>query len=136
MHPSMGAVEKMLYLVTKLKLMKRHNTIVPTEQQSLEALEQLRDASTNMGQLRQNLTHLRDAGFTLLPESRRLKVQPVLREKLNDPYHVVPSFQLCGDWLRQAGFEHNQYVRIITLHQLLIICPEQTLPQSGKLRSV
>jgi len=116
--------------------MKQNNTILPTEQQSLEALDRLRDALTNMGQLRQNLTHLRDSGFTLLPESRRLKVQPVFREKMNDPYHRVPSLQLCGDWLRQVGFEHNHYVRIITLNQLLIICPEQTLAHPGKLRSV
>ncbi|HEX5153993.1 MAG TPA: SymE family type I addiction module toxin [Parafilimonas sp.] len=116
--------------------MKQINSIAPTEQQSLEALEQLRDALTNMGHLRQNLTNLRDNGFTLLPENRRLKIQPVLREKQSDPFHIVPSLQLCGDWLKQAGFEHNQYVRIITLDQLLIICPELTLPRPGKLRSV
>ena len=115
--------------------MKQFNNIVPTEQQSLEALEQLRNALTNMGQLRQNLANLRESGFTLLPESRRLKVQPVPREKLSDPYHIVPSLQLCGDWLSVAGFEYNQYVRIISLNQLLIICPE-TLSQHGKLRSV
>jgi len=114
--------------------MKQYSTIIPTEQQSLEALEQLRDALGNMGQLRQNLNQLREGGFTLLPESRRLKVQPVPREKLSDPYHVVPSLQLCGDWLRQTGFEYNCHVRIITLHQLLIICPEKILPQPGKLR--
>jgi len=109
--------------------------MVPVEQQSLEALEQLREALTNMGQLRQNLANLRDAGFALLPESRRLKVQPVLREKQSDPYHSVPSLQLCGDWLRQAGFEHSQYVRIISLNQLLIICPE-THSLQRKLRSI
>src|SRR5690242_8525945 len=115
---------------------KLTSTIVPTEQQSLEALDQLRDALTNMGQLRQNLTSLRNGGFTLLPESRRLKVQPVFREKQSDPYHHVPSLQLCGDWLQHAGFEYNQYVRIITLNQLLIICPEQTSSQPGKLKSI
>jgi len=114
--------------------MKQNNTIVPTEQQSLEALEQLRDALGNMGQLRQNLNQIREGGFTLLPESRRLKVQPVPREKLSDPFHVVPCLHLCGDWLRQTGFEYNNHVRIITLHQLLIICPEEILPQPGKLR--
>ncbi len=135
MHPYLGAVENLLYLVTNYNRMKQFNTIVPTEQQSLEALEQLREALTNMGQLRQHLTNLRNGGFTLLPESRRLKVQPVLREKQSDPYHIVPSLQLCGDWLSQAGFEYNQYVRIITLNQLLIICPE-TAPLHGKLRSI
>jgi len=115
--------------------MKQFNTIVPTEQQSLEALDQLREALTNMGQLRQNLANLRTGGFTLLPESRRLKVQPILREKQSDPYHNVPSLQLCGEWLRQAGFEYNEYVRIITLNQLLIICPE-TSPLHSKLRSI
>ncbi len=115
--------------------MKQFNNIIPTEQQSLEALDKLRDALTNMGQLRQNLANLRENGFTLLPESRRLKVQPVPREKLSDPFHIVPSLQLCGDWLSVAGFEYNQYVRIISLNQLLIICPD-TLAQHGKLRSV
>ena len=40
--------------------MKQFNTIARTEEQSREALEQLREALTNMGQLRQNLTNLRD----------------------------------------------------------------------------
>lgn len=115
--------------------MKQIPTIVPTEQQSLEALEQLQEALTNMGQLRQNLTNLRNGGFTLLPESRRLKVLPVYRKKQSDPYYTVPSLQLSGEWLRQAGFEYNQQVRIITLNQLLIICPETSLLQ-GRLRSV
>ena len=115
--------------------MKHIPANLPTEQQSLEALEQLRNALTNMGQLRQNLANLRDGGFTLLPESRRLKVQPHFREIQGNPYYNVPSLKLCGEWLRQAGFEHDQHVRIITLNQLLIICPE-TLPRLGKLKSV
>ncbi|HEX7845884.1 MAG TPA: SymE family type I addiction module toxin [Chitinophagaceae bacterium] len=115
--------------------MKQFNTIVPTEQQSLEALDQLREALANMGQLRQSLTNLRTAGFTLLPESRRLKVQPVFREKPDDLYYNIPSIQLCGEWLKNAGFDYSQYVRVIALNQLLIICPEATALH-GRLKSV
>ncbi len=117
--------------------MKLHSlsskAIIPIETHSTEAAEQLQVALANMEQLRNNLGHLRSGGFTLLPESRRLKVQPIHRERDNDPYYVVPSLQLCGSWLQKTGFESNQHARIITLHQLLVICPEEILPVSGKL---
>lgn len=102
-----------------------------TEQQSLNALTHLREALTNMGQLRQSLNTLREGGFVLMPDSRRIKVMPEVREKFTDPYHTVPVIRLCGDWLHKAGFVYNEHVRIITLHQLLIICPEEALPQAG-----
>jgi hypothetical protein len=118
--------------------MKQHKTtptpVVPTEQQCLDDLTHLQEALGNMGQLRQSLHSLRDNGFAMMPESRRLKVQPEFRETFSKPQQIVPVIRLCGNWLQQAGFDYNSHVRIITLHQLLIVCPEKIELQPGKLR--
>jgi hypothetical protein len=119
--------------------MKHNNIIVekivPTEQQSLEALQNLTETLSNMGQLRQSLTILQHSGFTLLPESRRLKIQPLYREREDDPHHTVPGLHLSGEWLKQAGFNHHRHARIISLHELLIICPEESSQPFGVLKT-
>lgn len=99
----------------------------PTEQQTLQALEQLKQALNIVEQLRQHLDLMRGSGFSLLPQSRRLKIQPLYRETFEEPYHIASCLHLAGDWLQACGFKHGHHARVITLHQLLIICPE-TLP--------
>ncbi|HEY4149373.1 MAG TPA: hypothetical protein VGM41_10605 [Chitinophagaceae bacterium] len=62
----------------------------PTEQQSLDAIEQLKDTLTDMAKLRRSLRSLQEGGFHLMPDTRRLKVQPVFRETRQTP---IASFQ-------------------------------------------
>lgn len=107
-----------------------------TEQQSLNEMNNIKEVFNHTSQLQLALTRLRQNGFALLPESRRLKIQPVIREKLYEPQHTIPAINLCGDWLQQAGFEYNRYVRIIPLYELLIICPGENGQQTGKLKPV
>lgn len=97
---------------------------MPAEQQTIQALEQLKQLLTHMDVLRQNLSAL-DNSFMRLPQSRRLKISPLHRENQSDPYHIVPHLHLCGDWLQETGFECYNHVRIITLQRLLLIFPEQ-----------
>jgi hypothetical protein len=108
----------------------------PTEQQSLDAIEQLKDTLTDMAKLRRSLRSLQEGGFRLMPDTRRLKVQPVFRETQADPYNFHPGIDLCGRWLSNAGFECEQHVNVIALHRLLIIFPENALPEPGRLRKL
>jgi hypothetical protein len=114
--------------------------IVPTEQRSINALEYLREALGYMAQLRGSLSSLQKAGFVLMPESRTLKIQAEIREKTINYQHIqrhaVPSIKLAGKWLENAGFKCNQQVRVIALDQLLIICPEESQKQYGKVRKI
>ena len=105
--------------------------IVPSEQQSLEALQNLTETLADMGRFRQSLTILQHSGFTLLPDSRRLRIQPLYRERVDDPHHTVPGLHLSGKWLYEAGFNYPQHARIISLPELLIICPEQSSQPFG-----
>lgn len=108
-----------------MKQQKTTPTPEPTEQKCLNALVHLQEALGNMGQLRQSLHSLRDNGFALLPESRRVKVQPEYRDPITKPEYIVPVIRISGEWLKQVGFDCHAHVRIIALNQLLIICPEQ-----------
>lgn len=76
--------------------------------------------------IKQHLAFFKEENIFHLPFTRRLKVQPVVRETDYDPYHTIPSFALCGEWLKNAGFTENGHVRIITLKELLVIFPEAT----------
>ena len=84
--------------------------------------------------IKKNLTSFKEESIFHLPFTRRLKVQPIVRETDYDLHHTVPSFTLCGEWLKNAGFTENRHVRIIALNELLIIFPEATpLKNSNRL---
>jgi hypothetical protein len=74
--------------------------------------------------LKQSIGLFQQEAVFFLPFTRRLKVQPLPREIQGNPYNTVPSFTLCGNWLKHSGFAGNSHVRIITLKELLIIFPE------------
>lgn len=67
-----------------------------------------------------------------LPFTRRLKLQPLIRESQSDPFHRVPGLTLCGEWLKSAGFKENTHVRILSLRELLVIFPEAVPPQKPR----
>ena len=77
--------------------------------------------------IKQSLDHFKEQSIFSLPFTRRLKLQPLPRETFDDPYRTVPTFTLCGGWLKHLGFEENRHVRIITLKELLVIFPEAPL---------
>lgn len=109
-------------------------TTIDLEQHSLNSLGCLQEALTNMnGQLRHNLDQLKKGYFVPLPGSHRLQVQPLHCGKPGDAQQDSLQIRLTGDWLRKAGFETRQQVRVISLHQLLVICPEESLAQEGKI---
>jgi hypothetical protein len=94
-------------------------------QEAVKAMTHLKNTFMNMSHLRESLGMLREDEFRQLPDSRRLKIQRHFRERINDPHHVTPILTLCGDWLKQAGFECHQHVRIISLQHMIIISPEK-----------
>ena len=106
----------------------------PTEQQSLDSIEQLKNTLANMAKLRRSLNVLQEGGFHLMPDTRRLKIQPVYRKTVDNPYKTLPGITLCGRWLNYAGFQSEQHVNVITLRGLIIIFPENDQPEPGKLR--
>lgn len=54
------------------------------------------------------------------PDVRSLKIQPKIRVNRYSN-KSVPEIKLCGDWLRNAGFDINERVLVTTMPYLLII---------------
>lgn len=79
----------------------------------------------DMLQLQQSLLLLENETLALLPASRRIKIQPLIRERENDPHHMVPGLNLNGEWLMKSGFNYHQHARIIPIAGMLVICPEK-----------
>jgi hypothetical protein len=79
----------------------------------------------DMLQLQQSLLLLENENLSQLPASRRLKIQPLYRERDYDQYNQVPGINLSGKWLMDSGFHYHQHARIIPMNGLLVICPEK-----------
>ena len=108
--------------------------IISSDEQTANALEFLKEALDNMAQLRGSLTSLQQTGFTLIPESRTIKIhRDIQTNSTKKIEYVIPTMRLAGKWLEAAGFKPDTFVRVITLDQLLIICPEEPPKQTGKL---
>src|SRR5438552_821764 len=107
---------------------------IPPEQQFLDSIEQVKNTLTNMAKLRRSLNVLQEGGFHLMPDTRRLKIQPIFRQTRDNPYNTLPGITLCGRWLNYAGFQSEQHVNVITLRGHIIIFPESEQPEPGKLR--
>ncbi len=103
---------------------------------SIELPEQVKDALTNMAQLHESLINLRKAGFAQMPETRSLKIIAQSRESQSKPFNFIPEITLKGNWLEEAGFECEQRVRVITMHQMLVICPEAPAVVGKKKRRI
>ncbi|NJM26352.1 MAG: type I toxin-antitoxin system SymE family toxin [Bacteroidia bacterium] len=57
------------------------------------------------------------------PETRSLKVQP--KTRINKySQKDVPEIKLCGEWLKQLGFEHGTRVSVTLMRELIIIRPD------------
>lgn len=58
------------------------------------------------------------------PEVRSLKIQP--KRRVNKYSHKdVPEIKLCGDWLRELGFQMGERVTVTSMSNLLIIRPTE-----------
>lgn len=79
----------------------------------------------DMLQLQQSLVLLENESLSSLPACRRLKIQPLFREREYDQYNQVPGINLSGKWLLDSGFHSHRHARIIPMEGLLVICPEK-----------
>jgi hypothetical protein len=79
----------------------------------------------DMLQLQQSLLLLENESLSKLPASRRLKIQPLIRERDYDCYNQVPGINLSGKWLMDSGFHYHRHARIIPMEGLLVICTEK-----------
>jgi hypothetical protein len=80
---------------------------------------------TDIIRLQQSLQLLENESLASLPSSRRLKIQPLMREREDDIHHLVPGLNLNGEWLMRSGFIYHQHARIIPIEGMLVICPEK-----------
>lgn len=55
------------------------------------------------------------------PEVRYLKLHPFYRQTGSAVNRIVPTLKLCGCWLRDAGFNPDEYVSVTIMNGLLII---------------
>ncbi len=60
--------------------------------------------------------------LTKRPNVRSLKIQPKFRSNKYSQKEV-PEIKLCGEWLKQFGFEHGERVTVTSMENLLIIRP-------------
>jgi hypothetical protein len=105
--------------------MPQTKAAVLQEQKLKDALGQLDITLTNMGDLRKSLAGLKKEEFSLLPDTRMLKVHTHLRTNGRKPTIACPEIILRGNWLEKAGFNYDdQWVHVITMNELIIITPE------------
>lgn len=109
-----------------------HPAVPTPEQQALDALHHFKEVLTDMGELRESLELLQRAGFSQTPNCRSLKIQQQIRDNSVFPARCVPSLTLTGNWLYNAGFDYEQRVQVITMKNLIIICPDSKV--GGKTR--
>ncbi len=58
------------------------------------------------------------------PEVRSLKIQP--KRRFNKYSHKdVPEIKLCGDWLKDLGFQMGERVVVTSMPSLLLIRPTE-----------
>lgn len=99
--------------------------------------------------LRPVLSHFRDHEFVGVPKVRKLTVHEQMRTKwvtderhealskleLDDPCEQMwalgerhktsfSNIKLIGRWLEKSGFKAGEYMQVLALNGLLIICPE------------
>lgn len=55
------------------------------------------------------------------PAVRYLKLHPFYRQTGISANRIVPGLKLCGCWLRDAGFNPDEYVSVTIMNGLLII---------------
>jgi len=85
---------------------------------------ELRDHLIRMGEICERLSAMQPDKLKYLPRCRRIWVSAICNEPLRDPEQRLPAFKLSGKWLDETGFHPDQYVQVVTLNNLLVICPE------------
>ena len=89
-----------------------------------ELKDQLHITFTGMDDLRRSLARLTKEDFSLLPNTRMLKVHTHLRTNGRKPTTACPEIILRGNWLQKAGFHHDDlWVHVITMDSMIIITP-------------
>jgi len=107
---------------------------IPSGLQTPEDADRLKNILIKMAHMRQVLGEMHEEGFHLIPNSRRLKIQSVSRNVESGLPSIAPSIHLSGWWLQKTGFECYEHVYIINLPRLIIICPENLLPEPRRLK--
>jgi hypothetical protein len=106
-------------------IMKQQQTIADPQAAPAMSSSIVEKVIADMMQLQQSLLMLEKEGLSLLPSTRRLKIQPLIRERDHDPFHTVPGLNLNGKWLMDSGFNYHEHARIIPMAGMLVICPEK-----------
>ena len=100
------------------------DTTQPHDEETALTLE-LRDNLIRMGEICERLSAIQPDKLKYLPRCRRIWVSAICNEPLRDPEQRLPTFKLSGKWLDETGFHPDQYVQVVTLNNLLVICPER-----------
>lgn len=103
----------------------------PNGSEVVNALTHMRDVLAALGDIRDPLHGLCQKAATLLPETRIIKIHDRHRGDARN-VRVVPEIQLAGEWLKKIGFTLDMRVQVISLHGLLIICPEKRIGDDKK----
>jgi len=65
-----------------------------------------------------------------MEETKDIKVRKIQVYTLSSPrrtgiYSTDPQIRLCGKWLKKAGFEAGDHIKIITTNKCLVIVPDE-----------
>lgn len=55
---------------------------------------------------------------------RKMQVYTHHSPRRTGKYSNDPQIRLCGKWLKKAGFEAGDQIRIITMNKCLVIVPD------------
>jgi hypothetical protein len=88
-----------------------------------------------MEDLRKSLAKLQKEDFSLLPDTRMLKVHDHSRTNGRKPTKHCPEIILRGGWLEKAGFSSgDQWVYVIAMDEMIIITPQFKINKRRRLK--
>jgi len=112
---------------------KATEKLIPIEKNSCDLYQNQAipfDTSADMERLRGIVSTIKNVPSFLQGPVRNIKIVEQYREGRfrsffeGRSYSLVPKLVLMGKWLQAAGFNSNNRVQVIPLHQMLIIIPE------------
>lgn len=98
---------------------------VTSDQKISDAVRHLQVTTTWLHDVRKSFSKLQKEDFSLLPDTRMLKVHTFSRTNGKKPTIYCPEIVLRGNWLEKAGFSSDdQWVYVIALDEMILITPE------------
>lgn len=108
---------------------------ISNEQKIISALGNLEATNMRMHDLRKSLSRLQKKDYSLLPDTRMLKVHMFSRTNGRKPTIYCPEIVLRGNWLEKAGFSFDdQWVHVISMDEMLVITPESKFEKMERLK--